>query len=192
MSISGLEELLPNREGIASITPDNVGAKVTYGRSEDGRPIVGKRPALQTVKMINIDGVEVSIAIQCHRVRTRASWEKYGRFHLEEMIELGFLPKDFCPRTNRWAHLTGGPLVPGNDAECEITPEMTERSDWHGCKHYQKAKATRRARAKEAIERNKSETPTDAMLELAKSMKALAGAGEVDKAISKAKAQKRK
>ena len=175
--IHKIDDLVQGREGVANITRENVGQHRTIGRSDDGNPILEKVSQRRGIRMLNLDGVEVHIPTQCHRVATAESWEDYGRKHVDSLIGDGFIPKDHCPLTTRWSHLTGGgPLVKARDGdkECHLTETQIRAGDWHGCKHYRRVRDARREQAKRRIKAQETATPTQAMLELLELWKAQA------------------
>lgn len=184
-----IDSLLPGREGIASISRDSVGQFREIGRDEAGNPIQEKVCQRLGATMMNIDGVEVHIPLQNHRVPTAESRDTYGNKHYQNQIAEGFIPKGECPLTERYAHLIGGPLAKPQKGEkaCSLTRTQTSDPQWHGCPHYIRVRDKRRDAARKRAEKAQTPTPTDAMLELAREMRDLAAPAAASQTVKGAK-----
>ena len=162
-------------EGIAQISEETIGRTRPVGRNAEGLPILEKLPEKRSRLMINTAGVEVFVPICNHRLFTEDSYRQYGRLHEERQVAAGFLPKDECPLTRKYAHVVGGSgrlMEPeGKEEECRLSPQQTQAPDWDGCKHYQRAKELRREKAAKKAQAGNTKEPSPEIIELAKAMK---------------------
>lgn len=164
-----VDRLRANKEPIAQLSDAAIGRTKLVRRDPEGFDVVETIPSRMSKKYLDRHGNEVFVALQNHRVTTRKSFEVYGRQHHESVIRDGFLPKDECPHTHRYADMVGGPLVeppPGVQA-CQPTAEQSEGPNWHGCPHYIAVRDARRAKSKKDTRRRKAERqPNKAMAKL--------------------------
>jgi hypothetical protein len=141
-------EALGKGKGIHWLTHEKANLHRVGSRDDLGRPVEVKVPRMRSEVMLDTDGNEVDVAVETGRTRSKASYDKYGKPHREQMfLEHGFLPRSECPLTRRY----GPPLIRPADSEveCQNIPDG-------GCSHYRKARDGRRAEAKAKAKERKA------------------------------------
>lgn len=154
------------RRKIAQISQRTIGKTRVVGRNEDGIDITEKVPTMRGARYLDRAGSEVHIPLTSCRVGGRESQEKYGNPAHKQAIKDGFLPKLECPLTTKYEDIVHGPLIAAKPGEkkCTFTAKdiaklEAEGEEWHGCKHYQRAKEARRQKASDEAAARRARSP---------------------------------
>lgn len=164
-------------ERIFTVAEHKIGQHRIVGRDAVGNNVEEKVPALKGGIYLDKSGNELHLALVNGRIVTNSMLEKYMPRRHRYNIRAGFLPRWECPLTEKYSEIVGGPLVAplqGETACKRVDPET-------GCEHYQRVKEARleTMRAASRARAEKHTRPTEAMMQLARSIQGQMVGGDI-------------
>jgi len=123
----------------ASVSPTRV-----VGRDSRGFPIEETVPTTYWRPFLMLDGGINKVPLRTGSVFSmQAEATAYETETVTELVSLGCIPAWLCPYSTKYAHITGGPFVPGGQ-DCGGKPE--------GCEHIMALSEARKARVREVYD----------------------------------------